>query len=42
MSKSVKKDSIKKHLSSDVHLKAIDLNTKAQLGAVWSFRTKKN
>ena len=31
--KSVKKDSLKKHLSSDVHLKAIDLNTKAQLGA---------
>lgn len=27
------KDSLKKHLTSDVHLKAIDLNTKAQLGA---------
>ena len=32
-SKSVKKDSLKKHLTSEVHLKAIDLNTRAQLGA---------
>ena len=31
-SKSLKKDSLKKHLASEVHLKAIDLNTRGQLG----------
>ena len=30
--KSVKKDLLKKHLSSNVHLKAMDLNKKSQLG----------
>ena len=31
--KYAKKDSFKKHLTSNVHLKAIDLNTRARLGA---------